>query len=109
MKLWLSIAFFVASFTVLMYGQERPKQPLLSPAQAAAVLLGPAMQSNRTNPQPALPKAPPSIVIASTPGAATWLPMPKPSETRRLDGTSIDTPPANYGGTSVIVVATPGR
>lgn len=106
-KLWLSIAFFVASFAVLTYGQTInviSTGPKLTPAQAAEILRGAAMQSNMANRPTPLPAALPSLVILGVPGGNTWMPMPKTSETRRLDGTSINTPPANYGGQSATVV-----
>lgn len=107
MRLWFWIAFFIASFTALTFGQGITvvnSGQRLTPAEAAAILRGPAMQSNRTDAQAPPPRVP-SVVVPSTPGASTWLQFPKPAEQRRLDGTPITMPPANYGGTQMLIVA----
>lgn len=100
MKLWFCVAGFIASFTVLMWGQEMPK---LSPAEAARVMQGPAMQSNVTHRLAPLPAAGPSVVVKGTPGSNSWMPFPPPTEQKRLDGTPISQPPAVYGPPFLVI------
>jgi hypothetical protein len=94
----LGFAFAFLALSNSAGAQIRSSAPRLTPQEAADVLRRLDTPANITLHPPCSDCDGPKVfVLASTPGAASWLTFPPESPRRRLDGTLLSDPPTVYG------------